>query len=317
VKGLVFGIGLDVGGTFTKIAAVSREGRLLALSQVPTEPGLGPKAFVSRAVDAVRALESGMSGKARSVGIGAAGEVDSRLGSLRFSPNMRPFKGFPLRDALSRALGRPAAMDNDANMAAWGAFVVELKRKVRNMAAITMGTGIGGGLVVEGRLFAGSTGSAGEFGHMRIVPGGESCSCGSRGCLEAYAGRRAIIETAERLLASGRRSLLRPLSGRLDPSDICEAADKGDAVGREVWSRVGNALGMGISNLILLLNPDVVVIAGGVARAGRHFLKPLREYLRWEPFRRPFIHARVRVARTDNLGALGAGLYSLEVSSRR
>lgn len=308
------GIGVDIGGTFTKIAAVDPRGRLLALSEVPTDPQKGPKAFIVRAAEAVRSLEHALGRKGDAVGIGAAGDVDSAGGRLRFAPNLRPFEEFPLRDALSRALRRPATMHNDANSAAWGGFVIELKRGVRNMAAITMGTGIGGGLVLDGRLYEGSTGSAGEIGHMKVFPGGERCGCGSKGCLEAYAGRHAIVRAAERLLAEqpGRKSRLRALPGKLDPREIAEAASAGDALAREVWRGVGHALGLGVIDLVLLLNLDAVLIVGGVARAGALFLGEIERALRESPFRTPCGRVRVRIGRTDNLGALGAGLLSLE-----
>jgi glucokinase len=309
------GIGVDIGGTFTKIVAVSAHGRLLAFAEVPTESGKGPRAFVGRVAEAVRSLEHTLGRKGDAVGVGAAGDVDSEGGRLRFAPNLKRFEGFPLRDALARALRRPAVMQNDANAAAWGGYVIELRRGIENMAAITMGTGIGGGLVLGGRLYVGSTGSAGEIGHMKVFPGGERCGCGSKGCVEAYAGRGAIVRSAERLLAEGpgRKSKLRLLSGKLDPREIAGAASAGDPLAREVWRRVGHALGLGVVNLVLLLNLDAVLIVGGVARAGALFLGEIERALRESPFRTPCVRVRVRIGKTDNLGALGAGLLSLEV----
>jgi glucokinase len=306
---------MDVGGTFTKIAAVTAHGRLLASVQIPTEPQKGAKAFVARMAGAVLSLERNLGRRADAVGLGAAGDVDSVGGCLRFAPNLRRFEGFPLQSALSRALRRPVAIQNDANAAAWGGFVIELKRGVENMAAITMGTGIGGGLVLGRRLYSGSTGSAGEIGHMRIIPNGDLCGCGARGCLEAYAGGRAIVRAAEKLLAErpSRKSGLRLLSGRIEPRDIAEAAGAGDPLAREVWRSVGRAMGLGISNLVLLLNLDAVIIAGGVSRAGPLFMGEIERALRNNPFRTPCGRVRVRIGKTDNLGALGAGLFSLEV----
>ncbi|MBI5245359.1 MAG: ROK family protein [Elusimicrobia bacterium] len=307
-------VGMDIGGTFTKLVAVSAAGRLLAQAQVPTEPASGVNAFISRVSDAVRSLERPLGRKADAVGIGVAGDVDADGGRLRFAPNLKEFEGFPLRDAFSRGLKRPACMHNDANTAAWGGYVVEFKRGVENMAAITMGTGIGGGLVLGRRLFLGSTGSAGEIGHMRIIPGGARCGCGGRGCLEAYAGRHAIVRAVKRLLAQEprRRSVLRSCSGRIEPCDAAEAAAAGDPLARDVWAMVGRAMGLGISNLVMLLNLDAVILVGGVSRAGPLFIGEIQKSLRRNPFRTPCRHVRVRLGRTSHLGALGAGLLSLE-----
>jgi len=306
--------GMDAGGTFTKIAGVTARGGLLASAQIPTEPRKGPKDFVCRMAAAVLSIERQLGCRADSVGFAAAGDVDCAGGRLRFAPNLPGFEDYPLQDALARALRRPVLIQNDANAAAWGAFVIELARAAENMAAITMGTGIGGGLVLGRRLYSGSTGSAGEIGHMRIIPGGDRCGCGARGCLEAYAGRHAIVRAAQRLLARRplRKSPLRLLSGAIEPRDISEAAGAGDPLAREVWRGVGCAMGLGISNLVLLLNLDAVVITGGVSLAGPFFMGEIERALRGNPFRTPCGRVRVRIGKTDNLGALGAGLFSLE-----
>ncbi|MFA6028627.1 MAG: ROK family protein [Elusimicrobiota bacterium] len=309
-----FGVGVDVGGTFAKIVAVAPGGKVLETLQIPTEVAWGPRSFVRRTAEAVRALERRLGRRAAALGLGAAGDLDAARGRLRFAPNLRDFEGYPLRDALARALGRPCVVENDANMAAWGAYVVELGRRHPDVLALTMGTGIGGGIVLGGRLHSGATGTAGEFGHMTVVPGGALCSCGARGCLEAYAGRRAVARQARELLAANprRRSPLRVLARRLDPRDVSEAARFGDPLAREVWRAVGLALGRGIANLVLAFNPDAVVLTGGVSRAGALFMPALEAELRRNPFRAPFSHARVVVGRVENIGAVGAGLLALE-----
>ncbi|MFA6094080.1 MAG: ROK family protein [Elusimicrobiota bacterium] len=309
----IFGVGVDIGGTFAKIIAVSPQGRVLSFMQVPTFEDRGPRPFVRRVADAVGGLERTLGARAHALGIGAAGDLDWARGRLRFAPNLPHFEGFPLRDAFSRALSRPCVIENDANMAAWGAYVVELKRKASNMLAVTLGTGVGGGMVLGGRLYPGATGTAGEFGHMCIRPGGALCSCGLRGCLEAYAGRKGLIREARRLLALRRsRSILRDAGAELDPIHICRAARKGDPLALGIWRDMGAALGQGIANLVLCFNPDAVVLVGGVSRAGRFFLPALKKELRRNPFRVPFSHVRVQVGTTENLGALGAGLLALE-----
>lgn len=308
------GIGIDTGGTFTKIVSVTPQGRLLRELQLPTLPEDGPRSFVRRVAEAVRREQAALGARAAGLGLAIAGDVDSERGTVRFSPNLRSFDGYPLRAALSGAARRRVLIENDANMAAWGGYVVELERKARNVLVVAMGTGVGGGLVLEGKLFHGSTGSAGEIGHASVDPRGPRCACGVRGHVEAYAGSYGIVRIARQMLR-GRASALRracPDLALLEPRHVALAASKGDAVARAVWREAGRKLGLAIADAVYLFNPDVVLIAGGVSRAGRLILDPVLELLREQPFKTPFEAARVRIARTPNLGAIGAGLLALE-----
>ena len=233
--------------------------------------------------------------------MGLAGDVDSARGRLRFAPNLRGWDGFDFRKAFSARTQGRVVIDNDANAAVWGGYVVGLKRRARNVVGVTLGTGVGGGLILEGRLYRGSTGSAGEIGHMIVKPGGRLCHCGNRGCLEAYAGSYGIMRTARSLGLKG-----------LTPRDIAAAADGGDALAREVWARTGRVLGVGLSNLVLVLNPDVVLLLGGVSRAGRWLTGPIEEHFRGQPFKTPFSGLRVKLAESTKAGWLGAALLSRE-----
>ncbi len=309
------GLGIDAGGTYTKILAVDSKGGVLRRSQVRSLPQKGGPSFVKRISRAVKSLERGLGAKAPRACLAIAGDVDPVRGVLRRSPNLPALEGFALRKSLSRALGRTVLMHNDANMAAWGCYAIELGRRRKNVIAITMGTGVGGGIVLGGKLWTGSTGSAAEIGHMRINDGGEPCNCGARGCLEAYASQYAIIRCAERLLSErtgGSLALRRKLGKGLAPHHLAEAALRGDPIAREVWERVGRALGAGIAGLVYIFNPDAVVFAGGVSQAGKLFLEPLKRVLRAESFRAPFDHVKVRIAKRSQLGSRGAALYSLE-----
>lgn len=310
------GIGIDVGGTYTKVVVVGPTGRLLRSSQVETAPRMGPKAFVRRLAEMIRALGPG-DVRVAAAGVGLAGDVDSWRGALRFTPNLRRFTGFDFKAALEGALGVHVEVDNDANMAAWGGYVVELGRKPAHALCVTLGTGIGGGLILGGRLHRGATGTAGEIGHLCVMPGGEKCHCGLRGCLEAYAGSYGILRTVRRLLSGPgvRRSLLRrmePDPARLDTRLVALAARKGDPVARAAWAVAGRALGLGIANAVYLLNPEAVLLVGGVSAVGPLLLQPIRDVLRDQPFKRSFGIVRVSVARTPHLGALGAALRGLE-----
>ncbi|HVE14296.1 MAG TPA: ROK family protein [Elusimicrobiota bacterium] len=308
-----FGLGIDAGGTFTKLFAVSSSGKLLGEDSIPTRPEAGPKDYVRRLAAGVRSLENRLGRRADAACLAIAGDVDSEAGVIRRSPNLRRFERFPLSAALRKALKRGVAMHNDANMAAWGCYVLELGRKCPDLVAITLGTGVGGGVILGGRLHLGATGSAGEIGHMRVHPGGELCNCGARGCLEAYAGSYGILRHARRLLAESprRKSVLRS-AAHLDPKAVFEAARAGDWAGRAAYRRVGESLGVGIVNLVYLFNPGAVVIAGGVSRAAPLFMAWIRRALAAESFRVPFGAAKVVIGRSAQLGAFGAALYALE-----
>lgn len=310
-------VGVDVGGTFTKIGAVEPSGRIRLQESLPSEVARGPAAFVERVAGIVDRWRSEHRLVLLGVGLGLAGDVDSRRGTLRFTPNLRGWDGFPFKRALERRLKSRVVVENDANAAVWGAYVGELKRKPRHVVGITLGTGVGGGLIIGGRLYRGATGSAGEIGHTKVEPGGERCHCGARGCLEAYGGSYGILRLARRLIKekpSRAKRLLRICGGvdRLEPRHLSLAADAGDPVARQVWLETGRKLALGLENLILVANPDVVMVLGGVSRAGRWLLDPITDHLNAQPFRTPFRHARIKLADEPNAGCVGAALLALD-----
>ncbi len=308
--------GIDVGGTFAKVGIIDASGRLLREDKIATEPARGPQDFVARMaalLSAWRAEGSAFS----AAGLAIAGDVDSEKGILRFSPNLEGWDGFPLRGALAKALRLPVVMDNDANLAVWGAYRTELKGKPENVVGVTLGTGVGGGLVLGRRLYRGSTGSAGEIGHTRVEVPGELCHCGMRGCLEAYAGSYGIVRRARLALAreprgGSRLRRLCPDLKLLEPAHLSEAARHGDALAREVLRETGFYVAIGLSNLVLVLNPDAVLILGGVSRAGRWLLDPIEAYFKKQPFKVPFSRAKLKLAENPNAGRIGAALLALE-----
>jgi hypothetical protein len=188
----MLGIGIDIGGTNTKLVVVNRAGKLLAHERFRTEASKGPASFIKRLGAVVAGFRKDYGRQLVSIGIGAAGDVDPEKGVLRFSPNLA-WRSVKLAGPLEKLTGLPCAMENDANMAAWGAYEIELRRKTEDILTLTLGTGIGSGMILGGKLYHGSTGSAGEAGHLKIVPDGRPCHCGARGCLEAYCGSYAII----------------------------------------------------------------------------------------------------------------------------
>lgn len=291
-------VGIDVGGTYTKMGLVGPDGEVVRSDQFPTDSSKGPGNFVRRVTAILKDWHC------KSVGLGLAGGVDSKTGTLLFVPNLKGWTGFSFKKAFRKSLGINVAVDNDANVAVWGGYAVALKRKPKTVVGVTLGTGVGGGLVIDGRLHRGATGSAGEIGHVTLELEGPRCGCGRRGCLEAYAGTAGIQRLA--------RELMRRPPSPLTPKAVADAALAGDAGAGKVWDTVGTRLGQGLSNLVLVLNPDAILLLGGVARAGGLVLDPLRRVFAAQPFREPFKKVEISAPLDRDWGVVGAALLSRE-----
>ncbi len=310
----MLGIGIDIGGTNTKLVVVNRAGKLLAQERFKTEPQEGAASFLRRLGTAVDGLRRDYGRQLVSIGIGAAGDVDPERGVLRYAPNLG-WRGVKLAGPLEKLTGLPCAMENDANMAAWGAYEIELKQKFPDVLTLTLGTGIGSGLVIGGKLYHGATGSAGEAGHMKIVPGGRLCGCGGKGCLEAYCGSGAIMRRARELVKNEDayvKKFADPARPRFNTICLTRAAEAGDAAARRVWAETGDYLGRGLASLILVLNPGRVVLTGGVSRARKWFLPALERVLKEQQLCTPFKNVKVRISDDADLGSHGAALFGLE-----
>ncbi|MFA5937577.1 MAG: ROK family protein [Candidatus Paceibacterota bacterium] len=311
----MIGIGIDAGGTFIKFLAVTENGDAIESKQIPTLSQDGSKAFTEKICSAVKDWQKQFKGEKLAVGIGVAGDTDPQKGVIRYSPNLSKWRNVAVSGPVTEATGLHCVLENDANMAAWGAYDYELKRKYPNVLAITMGTGIGGGIVISGALYHGATGCAGEVGHLNVVPQGELCNCGDRGCIEAYAGHYAIVRRAEQaLLRAPEKSALKKLTANAQVNGelLSQAADEGDPIALEIWSETGSYLGRGLADICLVLNPDAIVLTGGVSMAHKHFMPALLEAFAQRKITTPFKHVKVVAAHTSNLGSIGAALFALE-----
>ncbi|HUE77687.1 MAG TPA: ROK family protein [Longimicrobiales bacterium] len=289
-------VGVDLGGTNIVVGVLPIEGGdLLALRTQKTEALRGAKFVVDRIVRMVKeAIEevAGSNGASKEhfagIGIGSPGPLNRKTGTIINTPNLG-WRNFPLRDLISNAVGLPAALDNDANCATYGEWWLGAARDVDNLVGFTLGTGIGGGIVLNGRIFHGASDAAGEIGHMTIDSTGRKCKCGNYGCLEAYASGPAIALRAVEGIETGAESVLVDLvQGRLEEitaATVYEGAVLGDAYANEVMKETAKFLGTGIANIINILNPEMVVVAGGVTRAGDHLFVPLRAEVRRRAFR--------------------------------
>ena len=272
-------IGIDIGGTKVAAGVVDAEGRVLDERRRAT-PGSDPRAVERVIVDLVREL--GENHRIASIGIGAAGWMDLDGGTVLFSPHLA-WRNEPLRDNLQKLLRRPVLLANDADAAAWAEWRFGAGRGESRLVCITLGTGIGGAMVMDGRLERGRFGVAGEFGHQVAVPGGHRCECGNRGCWEQYASGNALGREAREL--ARRKSplaheLLKASGGVADDITgltVSQLAKSGDPASKELLEEVGQWLGLGLANLAAALDPGTFVIGGGLCDAGELLVGPARQ----------------------------------------
>ena len=275
-------IGIDVGGTKVLGGVVDESGKVLTTARKDT-PRQGGSALTQTIADVTKELLQQHS--VASVGVSAAGFVSSDRKTMLATPNIADWNGFDLDHQLTALIGLPVVIENDANAAAWGEAKFGAGKNQDHMMMLTVGTGIGGGIVVNGALYRGAFGIAAEFGHMRVVPDGHICGCGARGCFEQYASGNALLRHAREAINASpevARNLLSRGDGTvagLTGQAITEAARDGDAVAVAAFNTTGQWLGAGIASLAVLLDPACVVIGGGVIDAGEILLKPTRESL--------------------------------------
>jgi glucokinase len=310
-------IGVDAGGTKVEglLVDLGADGKLLDRRVVAT-PAEDAEASALTIVAVARELMAG-SDHVRAVGVGAAGMVDL-AGVMRYAPNVA-WREFPLAERIQAAVGLPTLVDNDANVAAWGEYRFGAGRGSVNMLLVTVGTGIGGGIVAGGKLFRGAHGFGGEIGHVIVEPGGPQCGCGNFGCWETVASGTAVGRLGREAALEHPNGLLAELAGG-EPENVTgplvtRAAFEGDPVAQHVFAEVGRRLGEGIAGLINILDPDMVVVGGGVITAGEMLLEPARQAARWAveaPDHRPEVPI-VAAALGNDAGAVGAADLAFRV----
>lgn len=282
-------VGIDIGGTNIVAGTVAEDGsELLGLVSQPTFPEQGADAVMARIVklagDSMKASGKTIAG----LGIGSPGPLDTQRGIVLLTPNLG-WTNFPLRDRLQSALNLPATLDNDANCAVFGEWWRGAARGARHVVGLTIGTGIGGGIVLDGAIYHGASDIAGELGHMSIDSTGRRCKCGNYGCLEAYAsGPNIAARAVEGIEAGAESALPKYVQGdleRVTAQVVYEAAHDGDEYALEVVRDTAKFLGAGVANVINIFNPEVVVICGGVTLAGAKLFDPLRSEVKRRAFK--------------------------------
>lgn len=268
-------LGIDVGGTKIAAGAVDDDGVIVEEARVRT-----PARDATATREAIIGVARDLAGRhdVVAVGIGAAGLVDKARSTVLFAPNVA-WRDEPLRAAVEAAVGQPVVVENDVNAAAWGEFRFGAGADVDDLLMVALGTGIGGGIILDGALVRGSFGVAAEVGHLRVVPRGHLCGCGQHGCWEQYASGRALVREARSRVVDG--DLLLELAGgdaaKIDGPMVTRAALEGDMLATALVAEIGQWLGEGIASLAAVLDPRVVVVGGGVSEAGELLLKPARE----------------------------------------
>jgi glucokinase len=309
-----FSIGIDLGGSNIKLGLVSMAGKIVARARMPTRPEAGPKRTVRRIVRAVRHLTSSCQPVA--IGVGVAGLIEHHLGIIRIPPNLPGWDGTPLKEMMEKATGITTCVGNDVNAVALGELLFGAGQGRQDVFCMTLGTGVGGGIISNGRLVLGANHAAGEVGHTVIFPDGQMCRCGNRGCLECYVGAEYIVQrTVARLHTQGSkvksRSLIRKYAANkpdaITPKVISRAAARGDPLALDIIEEVGYYIGLGIINVVHLLDPELVVIGGGMSGFGKPLLTAINRTVDERLMKFPGRKLEICLTRLgDDAGVLGA-----------
>lgn len=304
-----YSIGVDLGGTNLRAAAIDREGLILSKISRPTNLGAGPDAVVAEIVAAIEQLRGELGAAPLvGVGVGAAGFILMEKGVVTSSPNLPGFDDYPLRDRISERLGTPVILENDANAAALGERWMGAGRDVNDLVLLTLGTGIGGGIIIGGRVLHGGVGMAAELGHMTVAPNGNPCGCGNTGCLEKHASATAVSAMAK----------LMGLGDDLTAEQVYHLAAEGNEKARLVFQVMGQALGIALANLVNVFNFPLYLLSGGMLPAWEFFAPAMFEEVR----RRSYVYrhspTRIEAAILGNeAGLYGAAYLPFQAAANR
>ncbi|MCZ6676438.1 MAG: ROK family protein [Candidatus Poribacteria bacterium] len=318
-----YSIGIDLGGTDIKAGLLSESGEISCRLVMPTDADAGGKVVASRIAEAVlRVIEKAKTAgiDARDlvgIGIGSPGLIIAQTGVVHFSPNLEGWADVPLADYVKAELAElelPIFIDNDVNAMTLGELSHGAGVGLKNIVCLTLGTGVGGGVVIDGKVYHGSGNTAGELGHTVVIPDGRFCGCGNQGCLEAYAGARHIVERTIQKIESGRRSSLTHCLSDLTPKRISEAAQTGDELAVEILAETGRYIGIALTSVAHILNPQMAIIGGGIAEAGEKLLfEPIRAEVSKRAMDIPAKTMRIVKAQLGNdAGLVGAAMLAFQ-----
>ena len=311
-----FLIGVDLGGTNLKTGLLSMDGNIL--KKVVTDTGGGKDIVLEQIVNSIKNI-IGNSGKDKSeitgIGIGTPGLVDSEKGIIRGLTNIEGFENVRMKEYVESALDIPTFIDNDVNVMAYGELKCGAGKDAMNIVCLTLGTGVGGGIIIDGRIYRGSSLSAGEIGHIPVNVDGPKCICGGRACLESYIGRDRIIKRTIEKLTQRKESIIPKLVEedlkKITPKIICEAAEAGDMLAIEIWRETAQYLATALTGIINVLNPELIVIGGGIANTGKYLFDPLRETIKKRVFQ--FLAKKTRIVCAqlgEEAGIIGSAMLA-------
>jgi len=317
-----FVVGVDLGGT--KIAVgLFTSGKLTLQHLQPTRAQEGTQAVIEGLRQAISQLvsQAGIDfSQLRGIGLAAAGAIDSHNGVVTLSPNLPGWRNIPLRQIMKDSLGVPIYLINDANAAALGEYLFGAGQNVPNLVYVTVSTGIGGGIIINGEVYEGISGAAGEVGHMTIDINGLACNCGSNGCLETLASGAALAREARRHIEAGEGVAILEASGgdlgQVSAKAVFLAAQRGDRLAGELIRQTGFYLGVGLTNLVNIFNPELIIVGGGLSNMGEWLLKPARDVVRKRAYEISASAVRIVPAALGNdSGLIGAAAWVLRQSA--
>ena len=313
-------LAIDLGGTKIFAAIISSKGQVMARERCLTLADKGPEVVINRIFSAIDHLLSQKNinlSQLSGISIAAAGAIDSEKGLITSSPHLPGWHDVPLRDIVKEKYKVNTFLINEANAAALGEYYFGVGQGVNNLVLLTVGTGIGGGIIINGRLYSGASGSAGEIGHTTIDVNGPRCSCGNIGCLEALISGTAIAREAIRRIRQGERSSLTEIVGgkieNITAEEVLTATRAGDSLASEVILKAATYLGVGLANVVNIFNPEMIIIGGGMAKMGDLLLNPARQVVRERAFQLSAQAVQIVPAQLgDDAGVLGAAVFAFQ-----
>ncbi|CAG0938708.1 glucokinase [Candidatus Brocadiaceae bacterium] len=312
-------VGIDLGGTNLKAGIVDTDGKILHRLSVKTHSDADPQTISNQILELIAEIIRSAQAKASDIigiGLGSPGLIDKTGETILFSPNLPRWRNIPIKRMVSERFSKPCVLENDANAAAWGEKWAGAGKEVGSLVMLTLGTGVGGGLVIDNKLWRGANNVAAEIGHMVIQTDGPQCKCGNRGCVEVYASATGMVRRFKELLKSGIPSLLK-VSSEITAKMINDAALQGDKASLDVIEETGRYLGIALINIMHVLNPEMIVLAGGMIGSGELLMNPIRQITTQRAFEASYKDTKIVFSQLGNdagiIGAAGCLLKELEI----
>jgi len=307
-------IGIDLGGTNVVAVIVDKNGKIYGKRQFPTFGEKGPEFVIKNIVNNVKEIISEgriFIEEIKNIGIGSPGPLDSKKGIIMGAVNLPGWRYVKLKKEIEKYLKVKTGVENDANCAVYGEKWIGAGKNVNNVVGFTLGTGVGGGIIIDGKLIRGANYNAAEIGHTSLNPDGRLCKCGAHGCLEQYASASAIANTAKEKIRNGSKSIITEIVkgdiNKITSKVVYEALISGDKLAKDVWDEFIKYLGAGVANIIQTLNPEMIIIAGGVINAGKYLFEPLKKAIKKQTFPQTYEIVKIVPAKLGELaGAIGA-----------